>query len=136
MNNFSITNTQPNKIASFIKFLGVGGIATAIQYVIYLALVNFFSIEIVIASAAAYIISAIFNYLANYHFTFKSQGAHLTTFIRFALCSAIGLLVSTLIMTICVYHLNYHYLVSQVMATCITTLSNYVTMKTWAFNKN
>ena len=46
-----------------MKFLSVGAIATIIQYLIFIALVELGNVEAVTASALGYGLSSIFNYL-------------------------------------------------------------------------
>lgn len=59
-----------------IKFLGVGVIATGIQYVLLVLFVELDLLEPVASSALSYSISAVFNYFANYYITFSSDAKH------------------------------------------------------------
>ncbi len=70
------------KLGEVIRFAIVGGVATALQYVIYLATMPLLASLIpslgnsdhtlaTIANTVAYIISFVFNFVASTHYTFK-----------------------------------------------------------------
>jgi putative flippase GtrA len=122
-----------------LKYIGIGGISTLIQFGLLTLLVECYLTPEVIASAASYALSSIFNYLANYRFTFGSNLSHLKTLPKFVLAVCIGLSVNTLLFSI---FLNipysnelgqYKYLVAQFMATSITVLLNYLIHKFWIY---
>lgn len=123
----------------FIKFLGIGGIATLLQFLILAALVELelapalFGLEpAVVASALSYFLSAIFNYLANYYFTFASSSSHSKTLPKFALTVALGLSLSTLLFA-GFFHLFGYYLLAQLLATGITVCLNFLIHKLWIY---
>ena len=68
----------------FLKFAGVGAIATAIQYGVLVASVELLGIGPVSGSCAGFLVGAVFNYWANYHFTFGSDNPHWVAASRFA----------------------------------------------------
>lgn len=61
-----------NKVAQFIRFVIVGGMATSIHYIIYLGL-NKLGIMINLAYTLGYFISFIFNFFASTYFTFRAK---------------------------------------------------------------
>jgi len=91
----------------FAKFLSVGGVATLIQYAFLMLLVETTSIDPYIASSIGYIVSAGFNYTANYYFSFESSTNHI---------EAVS-----------------NYIASQVIATFFVTVSNFLLLKHWAY---
>lgn len=117
----------------FIKFLGIGAIATIIQYIIFIVLVEFSSLTIVLASALGYGISSIFNYLMNYHYTFSSDAKHKVAALKFTLVALVGLSLNSLLMYLLVELFNVHYIISQIIVTGIILVVNFFAHKLWTF---
>lgn len=116
----------------FIKFLGIGGISTLLQFVLLALLVELKLAPEIIASATSYFLSSIFNYLANYHFTFASNSSHKSTLPKFVATVGLGLTVSTLLFAVFLHFLG-HYLVAQFLATGITVCLNFLVHKLWIY---
>lgn len=117
----------------FIKFLGIGAIATIIQYIIFIVLVEFSSLTIVLASALGYGISSIFNYLMNYHYTFSSDAKHKVAALKFTLVALVGLSLNSLLMYLLVELFNMYYIISQIIVTGIILVVNFFAHKLWTF---
>ncbi len=116
-----------------MKFLSVGAIATIIQYVIFIALVELGKVEAVTASALGYGLSSIFNYLLNYHFTFSSNAKHHIAAVKFAIVVIIGLTLNSLIMYVLVNGFDCHYLLAQIISTGIVLIFNFIIHKYWTY---
>lgn len=66
--------TKDSRITSqFSRFVLVGGISTVINYAVFFALYAVFSVNYLIASAAGYILGAVFGYYFNARLTFRSR---------------------------------------------------------------
>ncbi len=151
----------------FIKYLGIGSISTFIQFLLLTLMVKYkLTTEIVISTAAmssivksaefkiapeviasafAYFLSSIFNYFANYHFTFASNSSHAKTLPKFAAAVGLGLATNTLLFAVFLYFFsaqvfssselfrNYNYLVAQFLATGITVFLNFLVHKFWIY---
>ena len=117
---------------SFIKYLGIGGLSTLLQFLLLTLFAEFKLMPVVIASAAAYALSSIFNYLANYHFTFTSDLSHSKTLPKFIAAVCLGLLANTLLFAIFYYFLK-NYFVAQFLATGITVFLNFLSHKLWIY---
>ena len=117
----------------FIKFLGIGAIATMIQYIIFIAFVELTSIKIVVASALGYGISSIFNYIMNYHYTFLSDAKHQIAAVKFTIVALVGLSLNSLLMYVLVELLSMHYIISQILVTGILLVVNFFAHKLWTF---
>jgi putative flippase GtrA len=120
-------------LQQFIKFFGVGAVATALQYLTLVVLVNFGGTRPVAASAVGYGLGACVGYLLNYHFTFASRRTHSTTLARFATVAAIGLMLNSAILAFSNEVLEFHYLVAQVIATTMVLGWNFITNRLWTF---
>src|ERR1700733_13379947 len=71
-------------LLQLMRFATVGGMATGIQYLTLYELHIALGIDGQVATTAGFIISAIFNFTANYHFTFRSHSPIFGTLVRFA----------------------------------------------------
>lgn len=116
-----------------VRFAAVGGGATGLQFVLLLLFVELLRLEKVGASAAAFAISAGFNYWLNYHFTFASNLSHTRTLPKFALVALVGLAINT--GSFAALLLILHYLPAQVIATGITLLSNFTLHQFWIYRR-
>ena len=116
----------------FSRFLGVGGAATALHYVLLMILVEVAALSAVVATSIGYVISAVFNYTLNYHFTFASSEKHKVAATKFAIVAGTGLSINSLIVYI-LASLGFHYIVAQIAATAVVTLFNFFTHKYWTY---
>ena len=78
-------------MARLISFGLVGASAALLQLFLLVLLVEFGSLEPVIASAAAYSLSAVYNYALNRRLTFRSDRPHRRAAPRFIAMVLIGL---------------------------------------------
>jgi putative flippase GtrA len=121
-----------SSLKQIFRFLLVGGMATALQFLLLTLFVELELLDEVPASAAAYFLSAIANYLANYHLTFASKRPHRETLPRFAATAALGLGINTLVFAL-VFWLLHYYLLAQVIATGVTLVCNFLLHKFWIY---
>ncbi|WP_049629240.1 GtrA family protein [Cellvibrio sp. pealriver] len=128
----------------FALFVGIGGISTLIQFLLLILFVESRLLPEVFASAVGYVLSSIFNYWANYHYTFQSTSNHAHTIPKYALAVGIGLSTNTLLFAAFLWLFdNYlalpwveHYLVAQFLATGITVVLNFVVHKFWIYRSH
>lgn len=138
-------------MVKFIKFALIGGAATLLQFFILGLLVEYAGLNPVMASALSYAISAIFNYLANYYFTFAASANHKRTphkhtLPKFVVATGIGITFGTAIFAAFLFLLeNYilthssivqsSYLIAQLFATLATLILNFALHKFWIYKK-
>lgn len=115
-----------------LKFLIVGGSATALQYGLLIVFVQLGGLSPVVATSIAYAISSVYNYLLNYYATFKSGASHRTAATKFAAVAASGLLINAGIIAT-LTKLGVYYLVAQVVATVVILVWNFVIHKYWTY---
>lgn len=118
--------------ARFSRFLVAGGLATALQFAILWALVEFAGARPAAASGAGYLISAVLNYLMNRAFTFRSQTSHMSAAPRFAIMCALGLSLNTALFVL-LQSSGLNYLVCQVLTTAGVIVFNYMLASRWVF---
>lgn len=121
----SLMNSQ------LVRFLIVGGSATAFQFVLLIALVEGAKVDKVLASFSSYIVSAAFNYLLNYYLTFASKVGHLQALPKFVVVVAIGSLVNTLVFAGALHVVPY--LIAQCAAIFAALCSNFLLHKYWIY---
>ncbi len=120
-------------IETFTRFCSIGAIATVLQYAILILLVTVLSVPATFASATGFMISALANYALNYRYTFRSDKKHLDALSKFTTVALIGLVLNTSIMYLFVDLLGVFYLFSQVVATVIVLVFNFLGHNYWSF---
>jgi putative flippase GtrA len=116
----------------FVRYLAVGGIATVIQYILLVLLVRAFRIAPTLASTIGFALSAIVNYLLNYHFTFESDRPHGPAAAKFAVLAASGLIINAVMMHLLV-NAGVRYLIAQVCATAVVLFWGFIGNTIWTF---
>jgi len=119
-------------LARLMRFALVGATATAIQYVVLIALVRGLGVWPPAASASGFVLSAGLNYLLNYHFTFRSERRHGPAALKFVALAGVGLGINSLLMQLLVQS-GWHYLLAQVCATAVVFLWNFAGNSLWTF---
>ena len=116
----------------FVRFGLVGAVATAIQYGLLVLLVRGFGMAPTPASSIGFALSAVVNYLLNYHFTFGSDRPHGPAAVKFGALAATGLLINAAIMHLMI-GAGVHYLIAQVCATGVVLFWNFFGNSIWTF---
>lgn len=121
--------------SAFIRFAGVGTVATSLQFVVLTAGVEWLAMVPVVASCLGYALSSICNYLLNYYFTFSGTMPHRQTMPKFILAVFIGLSVNALIFHAAMQVLPL-YLLAQAMAVAGAMMTNFLLHKHWIYRRN
>jgi putative flippase GtrA len=127
------SSSRGSGLATFAQFCAIGSVATAIQYVGLIALVEMADVRPTIASSMAFTVSALFNYLANRRLTFRSGRPHRQAAPRFVLMVALGLAVNFCVIWL-LLRLQWHYLIGQIIATAIVLILNFALARAWVFS--
>ena len=119
-----------------LRFLAVGGSATALQYGLLLLLVEVAHSGKLPAAIAAYSLAALANYLLNYYFTFSAGGLvrHARAMPRFAAVVLAGLAINTLCFSLLLPFA--HYLLAQAFATTVTLVFNFLLHQFWTYRRS
>lgn len=126
--------TRHGLAGRFLSFSGVGAAATALQYLLLVLLVEWQGVTPLPASILAYLASALANYWANYHLTFRSDLPHRRALPRFALVAGCGLLLNSLVFYVANVVLGLVYLFAQVIATVFVLAWNFTLNHLWSFS--
>lgn len=108
------------------RYMIGGGIGAVTQFSTLYLLHEHMEVNATLSSALGFCLAVIVNYTFQYHMTFKSEGAHTTLFRRFATVAIAGLVVNTSLFYVVHELIGFHYLLSQVAATGIVFLFNYL----------
>jgi len=119
-------------LGRLLRFMLVGGVATGLQYVILIALVRGVGVWPTVASGIGFVISAVANYLLNYHFTFRSDRPHAPAVAKFMTLVAVGLGINTVLMQL-LLGAGWYYLLAQVCATEVVLVWNFFGNSVWTF---
>ncbi len=120
-----------------IRFTIIGGITASIDYGIMFCLIEFFSINYLIATGIGFIAGSVLNYLLSILWVFergryKNQTIEFTLFLLFTL---IGFVLNHLIMWVGVDFLYISYMIVKIFSLVVITLFNYISKKYLVFKR-
>ncbi len=116
-----------------LSYALIGGIATAVQYVVLVALIELGHVGAGLAAATGASCGAVAAYAGNRRFTFRSRAAHARALPRFLAVAALGVAASAGIVFAGTEWLGLHYLLPQVAATALVFVSGYLLNRHWTF---
>lgn len=117
-------------IIQLIKFGIVGVIATLIDLAVLMLLKEFMHVDVLVASAVAFSVSVIANYILSMLFVFKgSENSKVKEFIVFVALSIGGLLLNQFIMWLGTEIMTAYYLWVKAFALVFVSIYNFVTRK-------
>ena len=117
-------------IIQLIKFGIVGVIATLIDLAVLMVLKEFMHVDVLVASAVAFSVSVIANYILSMLFVFESRGnSKVKEFLVFVVLSIGGLLLNQFIMWIGTEIMTAYYLWVKAFALVFVPIYNFITRK-------
>jgi putative flippase GtrA len=120
------------RMGTALRFLLVGGAATALQYLLIWVFLKLGLLDPVPASAIAFAMSSVANYIATARFTFASRNRHSYGLPRFAATAAAGCLINTLVLHVLLTW-GASLLPAQLFATGVVFVWNYMINALWTF---
>lgn len=121
--------------AQISGFVLVGIAATGLQYVLMALMIHGLNWQALPAGALAYLGSAVFNYLLNRRFVFRSHARHAVAGLRFAVIVAVGLGLNSALLHLGTAWLDWHWLAAQGISTVMVMFNNFLLAKFWAFGR-
>lgn len=111
------------------KFVIVGGIATAIDFLLLFVFKDVFHMQVIISNTLSFCISLVYNYIASVSWVFdvNKEKSSRKNFIIFLIFSIIGLIINDLIMYLLINTLDTF--ASKIIATAIVMIFNFITRK-------
>ena len=117
-------------IMQLIKFGIVGVIATVVDFGVLMFLKELMHIDVLVASAVAFSVSVIANYILSMLFVFESSGnSKFKEFLVFVVLSIGGLLLNQFIMWIGTEIMTAYYLWVKAFALVFVPIYNFITRK-------
>jgi putative flippase GtrA len=117
-----------------VRYVAVGGAATAVDYGSYYFLTRGLSVGVLAANPLAYLAGNVVSFLGHRFITFRSEGKPLGEYVRFLLVTAIGLAVSQTVFVVLVW-LGVHDLISKAAAVIVSGCFNYLANRFWTFRR-
>lgn len=117
----------------FLSFASAGAIGTLIQYTLLLILVEALSLHPVSASTLGFLAGAVVNYLLSHHWVFRSRRKHSETVSKFVAIAWMGLMLNAAVMCMLVTIGNMNYFLSQIAASSLVLLWNFIGNRFWTF---
>jgi putative flippase GtrA len=116
-----------------IRFVAGGAVGTAFHYATLIGWVELLGLGVVSGTLLGFTVGALVNYAIARRFVFETTRSHASALPRFAIVASTGAAINTAIVA-GVFGLGVHYLVAQVVATCIVLAWNFVLNKHWTFS--
>lgn len=119
--------------ATFLRFVVVGVIATAVQYAVLIAAVQLWGWQPELGSGVGFALGAVVSYLLNRSFTFRSDMPHATATLRFVIVISVGLVLNVLLMRLLRVQFALPYVLAQVLTTGIVLFWHFAGNALWSF---
>lgn len=116
----------------FLRFTAVGAVATAVHYVILIALAELAGVDPVIGTVCGYGVGAVVSYSLHRVFTFGVRPAYARGFVKFLAVIGVGAVINTAIVAFLIAH-GQHYLIAQVIATALVLVWNFTASRLVVF---
>ncbi|GAI24525.1 unnamed protein product, partial [marine sediment metagenome] len=128
-------------LGEFVRFAIVGAINTGIDFGIFYVLTEYVGWDkekgiafVVLAHAISFTAAVINSYILNKYWTFKSKGGDISKqFTKFLIVSIIGLILSSIILSVLVKYFDFHELTGKLAAIVVVLFWNYLANKFWTF---
>jgi putative flippase GtrA len=117
----------------FICFSAIGAVGTSAHYGLLVYLVEICNVRPLMGSVSGFICGAIINYILNYYITFQSKRPHPKASFQFFSIALMGLPLNSGIMFGMNEVMGVHYVLSQIIATLVTLVWNFVANRRWTF---
>lgn len=121
--------------AQFLKFASAGAIGTALHYAVLILWVAGLGNDPALGAMVGASCGAVCNYLLNHRYTFRSDRPHKEALPRFLFMASIGILLNGVIVKALTL-VAVDYLLSQVGATLIILVMNFLLSKLWIFKRS
>ncbi len=118
----------------FVRFLGVGGVATSLHYAVLLFLVEIIGFYAVLSSFLGAFAGAVISYILNYHITFQATRPHRSAMPRFFFIAFLSLALNTALMTFFVEQAGFAYFPSQILTTFLLIIITFGANRIWTFH--
>jgi putative flippase GtrA len=125
---------RPENWVQLVQFGVVGGVGFAVNLAVYALFVHPVGVDYHVASAAAWLVAVVNNFILNRHWTFDAREgrAHFQA-LRFLVVSLVAFAVSQLLLTLLVETGGMAKVPAQALAVAASTPLNFLGNKLWSF---
>ena len=118
----------------FFRYIVAGGVATAVHYAVLIVLVEVFGFSSAHSAAVGALCGAGVSYLLNRYVAFASTSSrHAQALPRFMTIAVLGAFINGVLIWMAVYHLGWHYLAAQALATLLVMGLTFRLNRFWTF---
>ena len=117
-----------------LKFVLVGIVCTIVNYCLFFVLLSYLNWHYLVASAVGFFSGVCVGYLLNKLWTFQVTHSSNSLFIKYISVYVFSLVLSLLFLNVCVEWLNIDAKIANVLAIGLTTCTNFIGIKFWAFS--
>jgi dolichyl-phosphate beta-glucosyltransferase len=117
---------------AFARYVGVGGIGTAIHFLILVLCVELFGLKPGVGATVGAVFGAVINYVLNYNITFASKTSHTSAIVKFGIVALVGILTSAWGVQK-LANAGVNYIVGQVFCTAVVLVFGFFLNRAWTF---
>ncbi len=137
MNSLITTGHTGNQ---FIRFALVGGSGVFVNLAVYSASIYLLHFHYLLAATISFLVAMTNNFILNLRWTFKTHDrgfkAIRDQYLRYAMVTLVSYGINIAVLWMLVDLWFFHKILAQLVAIFITTLSNFLGSKLWAFKLN
>ena len=122
-------------LEQLFDFWVIGLLGAGIQLILLFSLTSYLSLNYLIAGIIAFIITTVYSFLSNRHFTFHSRKGFLVCEERFFIISFVCFIINTTLLYFLTSVFGIFYLLSQIFSGCVIFVSSFFMHKYWTFQK-
>ena len=124
----------------FVRFAMVGSSGVFVNLAVYSSFIYLLEVHYLLAATFSFLIAMSSNFVLNLRWTFKTHRQGIKAigdqYLRYAMVTMISYGINIAVLWILVDFWNWHKVLAQLIAIGITTLSNFLGSKLWAFKLN
>ncbi len=124
----------------FVRFALVGGSGVFVNLAVYSSSIYLLHFHYLLAATLSFMVAMTSNFFLNLRWTFKTHGQGIKAigdqYLKYAMVTLISYGVNMAVLWILVDLHHWHKILAQLAAIFITTLSNFLGSKLWAFKLN
>lgn len=113
------------ELTELISYIFVGGCTTLVNFVVYFLLISYLGTSWLVANVISWVAAVMFAYFANKQFVFKSHNDSIQEAYQFFILRLLTLVVESSLLFIFIQLCGVNEMVSKVVVSVITVVSNY-----------
>ena len=121
--------------SQLIRFLAVGFLCTALNYLSFFILLHFLQFNFLLSSGLGYVIGLLFGYFLNRVWTFRSNVNSLFQKAKYLFTYSVSLIVGLITLQFLVEKYGLEIEIANICVIFITTILNFLGTKFWVFHK-